>query len=117
MSYEIKGKVKLLQDTQTFESGFQKRELILTTDDEKYPQDISIQFLQDKIQLLDSITEDQEVTVHFNISGREYNGKYFNNLTGWKISSEVTDNQESMTLDENREDPDNFDDLEEEIPF
>ena len=66
---------------------------------------------------MDSITEDQEVTVHFNISGREYNGKYFNNLTGWKISSEVTDNQESMTLDENREDPDNFDDLEEEIPF
>ena len=46
MSYEIKGKVKLLPDTQTFGSGFKKRELILTTDDEKYPQDISIEFLQ-----------------------------------------------------------------------
>ena len=37
-------------------------------------------------------------------------------LTGWKIST-VENSQDSMTLDENREDPDNFDDLEEEIPF
>ena len=117
MSYEIKGKVKLLPDTQTFGSGFKKRELILTTDDEKYPQDISIEFLQEKIELLDSITVGQIVTINFNIRGREYNGKYFNNLTGWKISSEVTDNQESMTLDENREEPENFDNLEDEIPF
>ena len=117
MSYEIKGKVKLLPDTQTFGSGFKKRELILTTDDEKYPQDISIEFLQEKIELLDSITVGQIVTINFNIRGREYNGKYFNNLTGWKISPEVTDNQESMTLDENREEPENFDNLEDEIPF
>ena len=67
--------------------------------------------------MLDSITVGQIVTINFNIRGREYNGKYFNNLTGWKISPEVTDNQESMTLDENREEPENFDNLEDEIPF
>lgn len=116
MSYEISGKVKLLPETQTFGSGFKKREIILTAGDEKYPQDISIEFLQDKIELLDSITIGQTVTINFNIRGREYNGKYFNNLTGWKIST-VESSQDSMTLDENREDPDNFDDLEEEIPF
>ena len=116
MSYEIQGKVKLLPDTQTVGSGFKKRELLLTTDDEKYPQDISIEFLQEKIELLDSITVGQIVTINFNIRGREYNGKYFNNLTGWKIST-AESSQDSMTLDENREDPDNFDDLEEEIPF
>ena len=29
MSYEISGKVKLLPETQTFGSGFKKREIIL----------------------------------------------------------------------------------------
>ena len=67
-----------------------------------------LNFLQDKIELLDSITVGQIVTINFNIRGREYNGKYFNNLTGWKISTVETD-QESMTLDENREEPENFD--------
>ena len=30
MAYELTGKIKLLQETQTFGSGFQKREIVLT---------------------------------------------------------------------------------------
>ena len=48
MSYEIKGKVKLLADTQTFGSGFKKRELILTTDDEKYRKIFLLNFFKKK---------------------------------------------------------------------
>ena len=40
MAYELTGKIKLLQETQTFGSGFQKREIVLTVDDGKYPQEI-----------------------------------------------------------------------------
>ncbi len=28
-----------------------------------------------------------EVTVHFDIRGREHNGRYYNNLQGWKVDA------------------------------
>lgn len=87
MAYELTGKVKLVQDPQTFSSGFTKREVVVTVEDGKYPQDINLEFLQDKVSLLDSVSEGQEIKVFFDIRGREYNGRYFNNLVGWKIES------------------------------
>jgi len=88
MAYDLTGKVKLIQEPQTFSSGFTKREVVVTVEDGKYPQDINLEFLQDKVSLLDNLTEGQEIKVFFDIRGREYNGKYFNNLVGWKIESE-----------------------------
>ena len=85
MAYELTGKVKLVQDAQTFGSGFTKREMVVTVEDGKYPQDISLEFVQDKVSLLDTVHEGQEVTVTFDVRGREYNGRYFNNLQAWKI--------------------------------
>ncbi|MFV0278742.1 MAG: DUF3127 domain-containing protein [Parahaliea sp.] len=85
MAYELTGKIKLIQDPQTFNSGFTKREMVVTVDDGRYPQDINLEFVQDKIALLDKLQAGQEVTVSFDIRGREYNGRYFNNLQGWKV--------------------------------
>ncbi|WP_116368497.1 DUF3127 domain-containing protein [Parahaliea mediterranea] len=85
MAYELTGKIKLIQEPQTFNSGFTKREMVVTVDDGRYPQDINLEFVQDKIALLDGLQSGQEVTVSFDIRGREYNGRYFNNLQGWKV--------------------------------
>ena len=85
MAYELTGKVKLIQEPQTFASGFTKREVVVTVEDGKYPQEINLEFLQDKVSLLDNVSEGQEIKVFFDIRGREYNGRYFNNLVGWKI--------------------------------
>ena len=90
MSYELTGKIKLIQETQTFNSGFSKREMVVTVEDGNYPQDISLEFLKEKISLLDSLSVGQIVTVSFDIRGREYNGRYFNNLVGWKIQSDAS---------------------------
>ena len=87
MTYDITGKVKLIQEPQTFSSGFTKREVVLTVEDGKYPQEIVLEFLQDKVSLLDNLAEGQEIKVFFDIRGREYNGKYFNNLVGWKLET------------------------------
>ena len=35
--------------------------------------------------MLDNVKEGQKVTVSFDISGREWNGRYFVNLNAWKI--------------------------------
>jgi hypothetical protein len=88
VAYDLTGKIKLIQEAKTFSSGFTKREMVVTVEDGKYPQDINIEFVQDKVSLLDNLQPGQAVTVTFDIRGREYNGRYFNNLQGWKVSVE-----------------------------
>ncbi len=46
MTYELTGKIKLIQDEQTFASGFTKREMVVTVDDGRYPQDINLEFVK-----------------------------------------------------------------------
>lgn len=88
MTYELTGKIKLIQEAKTFDSGFTKREMVVIVEDGKYPQEINLEFVQDKVSLLEPLRPGQEVTVSFDIRGREYNGRYFNNLQGWKIVTE-----------------------------
>ena len=92
---ELQGTVKKIFDTQTFASGFQKREMVLLTQ-EQYPQPISIEFLSDKINLLDNVSEGETVKLGINIRGREWTNpqgevKYFNSITGWRLEK-VADN-------------------------
>ena len=99
---EISGKIKVINDTKTYgESGFRKRELVITTEGE-YPQSIMIEFVQDNVGLLDPFKIGQNVKVSFNLRGREWvnpegETKYFNSITGWKILS----SENSATSEEN----------------
>jgi hypothetical protein len=87
VAYELTGKIKLIQEAKTFDSGFTKREMVVVVEDGKYPQEINLEFVQDKVALLENLETGQEVTVTFDIRGREYNGRYFNNLQGWKVTA------------------------------
>lgn len=87
MAYELTGKIKLIQAPKTFESGFTKREMVVIVEDGRYPQEINLEFVQDKVALLDALQPGQEVTVSFDIRGREHNGRYYNNLQGWKVAT------------------------------
>lgn len=86
---ELQGTIKKIRETQTFTSGFQKAELVLLTE-EQYPQPILIEFLQDKIDLLQTVKEGESVKIGINIRGREWTNpqgevKYFNSITGWRL--------------------------------
>ncbi|MGI5867967.1 MAG: DUF3127 domain-containing protein [Kiritimatiellia bacterium] len=83
--YEFVGTIKKIGDVQTFPSGFSKRELVVTSEGERYPQDIMFEFLKEKADMLTSLNEADRVKVYFDIGGREYNGRYYNSLKGWKI--------------------------------
>ncbi len=85
--YEAAGKIKLINDTQSFPSGFTKREFVVTTSNDKFPQDLKFEVVKDKCSLLDSYQSGQEVQVTFDIRGNEYNGKYYVSLSCWKIQS------------------------------
>jgi hypothetical protein len=87
---EVTGKIKLIGETQTFgTSGFRKRELVVTTD-EQYPQMLMIEFVQDKTDALNSYKVGDDVKVSINLRGREWINpegvaKYFNSIQGWRI--------------------------------
>lgn len=94
---ELQGTVKKIFDVQTFTSGFEKREMILLTN-EQYPQPISIDFLSDKIGLLDNLSEGEEVKIGINIRGREWTSpqgevKYFNSIVGWRLEKTYSGSQ------------------------
>jgi hypothetical protein len=85
--YQATGNLKVIFDTQTFPSGFTKREFVITTRDENYPQDTKFELVKDKCEWLDNYQEGQEVTVSFDVRGNEYKEKYYVNLNAWKIES------------------------------
>ena len=88
---EVSGKIKLIDTTKEVgTSGFKKRDIVVTTD-EQYPQDILVQFVQDKCEILDKYKVGENVVIGINLRGREWinpEGKavYFNTIQGWKIS-------------------------------
>ncbi len=85
--YEAAGKMKWIGTTQSFPSGFSKREFVVTTAHDKYPQDIKFEVVKDKCPVLDDFNLGQDVQVSFDIRGNEYNGKYFVNLACWKLQA------------------------------
>ena len=78
---ELSGSIKLIQEEERISDRFKKRGLVLTTQ-EQYPQDIMIEFVQEKTELLNSFQHGQQVTISINIRGREWKSpsgevKYF----------------------------------------
>jgi len=84
MSFEIKGKIKVLFDRQDFPSGFYKRDFVITSN-EQYPQDIKFGALKERVEQLEGLSVEDEVTVKFDVKGREYNGNYYVDLNAWRI--------------------------------
>ena len=118
MAYDLTGKIKLVQDAKTISDKFTVREFVVTVEDGNYPQDIVLQFVNDKVSLLDNVQTGQEVTVSFDIRGREYNGRYFNNLNAWKIQTgAAAPAAEDKPPVADKDVPADFDEYEDDIPF
>jgi len=61
---------------------------VITTAD-KYPQEVIFQTVNDRMDVIAPYGQGQEVTVSFNVRGREYNGKYYNTLDAYKVQGEA----------------------------
>jgi len=87
---EVQGSIKVIGEVQEISATFKKRELVISTD-EQYPQTLSIEFVQDKTDLLNKFEIGQNVKVGINLRGREWENpqtkeiKYFNSIQGWRI--------------------------------
>ena len=87
MAFEVDGKLHKIFDTEQKTDNFRAREFVLEVVDGQYPQMVKFQLTQDKCDLLDTHSEGDELKVHFDLRGREWNGKYFTNLQAWRIDS------------------------------
>lgn len=85
LSFETEGEIIAVDDTQTFASGFQKREFIIKVEDGKYPQDVKFEVMKEKCGDLDQYRKGDKVKVKFNVRGNEYKGKYYVNLAAWRV--------------------------------
>ncbi len=86
---EVTGKIRVINPEQQVSASFRKRELVVATE-EQYPQYISINFVQDKCDLLNNYNVGEAVKVSINLRGREWvnpqgETKYFNDIQGWRI--------------------------------
>ena len=97
---DISGKLKLINETKEYgTNGFRKREVVVTTE-EQYPQDLMIEFIQDKCDLLNSFKVGQSVKIDINLRGREWESpqkeiKYFNSIQGWRIEKLFSEEENS----------------------
>ncbi len=91
--YEYTGVVEKVLATQTFASGFSKRDVVLTDDigtETKWPNHIAFTFKKDAANVLNTLKEGQRVKIRFAIDGREWTNpqgqvKYFTDLTGLNL--------------------------------
>ena len=85
MSYEVVGKLYKKFATESKSEKFQVREFVIEIADGSYPQLIKFQLAQERCQLLDSYEESEEIKVHFDLRGREWQGKFFSTLNCWRL--------------------------------
>ena len=98
---EITGLLKVKGTTKQVSEKFSKRDLVITVDDGKYPQHVSLELSQERTELLNTFNIGDTIKVQFNIRGREWTSpsgetKYFNTLDAYRVSL-VDKSQDSIT--------------------
>tara|TARA_R110001632_G_scaffold124260_1_gene237019 strand:- start:2668 stop:2997 length:330 start_codon:yes stop_codon:yes gene_type:complete len=87
---ELKGKLeqKLAIEKGTSKAGkeWSKQTVIINNGDQYNPNTAISFFGDDKVKMLDKYSAGQEVSIAVNISSKEFNGKWYNQIDGWKIS-------------------------------
>jgi archaellum component FlaG (FlaF/FlaG flagellin family) len=87
---QVKGTIKRIEATNVVSDKFSKRDVVVTTDGE-YPQDLNIQFTQNKCDVLNNYTAGDNVVIDINLKGNDRVNSdgvvsNFTKIEGWKIS-------------------------------
>ena len=88
---KVTGKIHNVGALRVVSEKFKSKDVVILTED-KFPQYITIQFTQDKTDLISQNNIGEQVEVSVNLKGREWKSpqgeiKYFNTIEGWQINS------------------------------
>lgn len=91
---EVVGKLLAIGEIETLSEKFKKRAVVVETD-EKFPQKLSIEFINDKTVIFGGFKAGDNVKIGINLRGREWTNKegvvkYFNSISGWRIDKADT---------------------------
>ena len=87
---KVTGLVEKIGDVMEVNDSFKKRQLVIVTED-RYPQYLNTQLIQDKVELADKLKVGDKVELNINLRGREWTDpktgevKYFNTLDVWTL--------------------------------
>lgn len=94
MSFEITGTLEKKYETETKGESFRVRDFVIKANDGgQYDNFVKFQCTQDRTAIIDQFNEGDEIKVHFDLRGRQWQDKYFTNLNAWRV--------EAMTADSN----------------
>ena len=83
---EIIGRLDSILEPQTGQSAkgeWRKDSFVIETLDQ-YPKKVNISYFGDKVNI-NNFKINDEIKVSINIDSREYNGKWYTNITAWRI--------------------------------
>ena len=93
MAMELEGRIvrKLNVQTGTSARGaWSKQEFIFEYKEGNFPAQVCMNVWgEDKVKELDRIQVGDQVKVSFNLSSREYNGRWYTDVRAWRIESSV----------------------------
>ena len=102
MSLSVKGKLsrKLNIESGVSKAGkeWKKQSFLLDTGSQYNPEICFQLFGEEKIEILNHHNEGDQIEVSFNLSSKEFNGRYFHNIDAWRIES--LNSTESNKIDE-----------------
>ena len=118
---KVTGKIHFVGALRTVSEKFKSKDVVIVTDD-KFPQYITIQFTQDKTDLVNPEDVGDQVEVSINLRGRKWESpqgeiKYFNTIEGWQINAvqSAVENKGRQALKETIIQESNFDN--DDLPF
>jgi hypothetical protein len=89
MTVDLKGTLKVIYAEKVINETLKKVEFVVTIDENTdYPQDIIVQAINNKIDLLKQFQSGFKVCAKCNIKGKaNADGKYFNQLNLWELNN------------------------------
>jgi len=105
------GKLEIESGTSKAGNEWKKQSFLIDTGNQYNPEICFQLFGEDKIDMLNHHDEGSKVEVSFNLSSREYNGRYFHNIDAWRIESIEKSEETSEDIPEFNSSADDEDDL------
>lgn len=84
MSNDVTGKLTAIFNEEKISDKMRKREFVINIPG-KYSKDICFQLINDRVDLIDKYSIGDTITVSYELSSREYKGKYYTQANAWKI--------------------------------
>lgn len=89
MHYFLEGSIKEIGETQSFGEKFRKREFVVKVEGGSYPEFVKLELINENVDMLDRFSINEVIIAAFIVKGKEYMGKYYNNLVAIAINEVI----------------------------